>query len=335
MVGVSYELVDFRTGGPILDLPVREGASWASQLNRADALSCSVNLRDPAALALDLRAASEPKKTVLRARDDDGNTLAWGLIDDDRVWDEDSQTVELNATGIWSSLFGDAIIGPASALTTWLTDDEGVPNPALNTYAGGYSLGTIGKKIVQQRLTWPGSPTMSLPADQIGDHEENYDFVSFKRVGAALTDLTNRENGPDFAFDAARSSGGLTLVYSMRHGSESSPGIGIDVGSWSLGGDTPITGLKVTDSSSDVATAAWGSAGRGARFVHTAGCDLLAKGFPLSVVQRARRRARALARSLPRRRLRDARRPVGSQMAYGRYRDLHNVDLRRRDRQVY
>ena len=119
MAGVSYALADFRTGGPILDLPVQEGATWAAQLNRPDALSCSVDMNDPDALALDLRSSSEPKKTVLLARTDDDVVLAWGLIDS-REWDEDARTLQLTAGGVWGSYFGKTIIAPASARTAEL-----------------------------------------------------------------------------------------------------------------------------------------------------------------------------------------------------------------------
>ena len=268
MAGVSYALADFRTGGPILDLPVQEGATWAAQLNRPDALSCSVDMNDPDALALDLRSSSEPKKTVLLARTDDDVVLAWGLIDS-REWDEDARTLQLTAGGVWGSYFGKTIIAPASARTAELTvPDPGGPglvmvNPALSTSYSGLSLGTIGKRLVQQRLAWPGAPTaFVLPADEAGSAERNYAFADMKRIGAALTDLSNVEGGPDFAFDAQRAPDGLSLLYVMRHGSTAQPRIGTDVGSWPVGGLSPITGLKVTDDGSSLASAAWLAAGK-------------------------------------------------------------------------
>lgn len=261
MVGVHYTLADYRTGGPILDLPVMEGADWAALLNRPDALSCSIDMRDPAAKALDLRSATEPRKTVLRASNDDDVTLAWGLIDDDRVWDEDQRTLAISARGVWSSSFGNSIVAPAAALSADLVVDD-IANPALDTYVVGWDMGTVGKKLVAQRLAWPGSPVYSLPPDAPGNSEEEYLFTSMKRVGSALTDLTNRESGVDFAFDAARGPDGLALVYSMRHGTEASPSLGVRAFDWSLGGQTPITKLKVRDSADDLATAAWGIAGR-------------------------------------------------------------------------
>lgn len=268
MAGVSYALADFVTGGPILDLPIREGASWAAQLNRPDALSCSVDMNDPDALALDLRSSTEPKKTVLLARTDDDIVLAWGLIDS-RDWDEDERTLTLTAGGVWGSYFGKTIIAPAAARTATLIvpDAEGYPsvNPALSTAFSGLSLGTIGKRLVEQRLAWPGAPTaFVLPADEAGTAERSYSFADMKRTGAALTDLTNVENGPDFAFDAARAPDGLSLRYVMRAGTTAQPRLGTDVGSWPLGGLSPVTGLKVTDDGASLASAAWLTAGKSA-----------------------------------------------------------------------
>lgn len=261
MAGVFYGLADFVTGGPILDLPVKQGASWAAQLNRPDVLSCSVNMRDPDALALDLRAASSPKKTVMFARTSDDVILAWGLVDDDRTWDEDAHTVTLSARGIWGSWLNASIIGPAIALTAPL-EVEGKSNPALDTVLSGLSLGTMGKRLMQDRLDWPGSPAMFLPADELGDRENTYLFAQLKSIGSALTDLTNRVDGPDFGFYAERASDGLHIEYSMEAGTSANPRIGRHVGTWALGGDTSIKRLRVTDDGADIATAAWGQAGR-------------------------------------------------------------------------
>tara|TARA_B100000700_G_scaffold110520_3_gene124535 strand:- start:3864 stop:5003 length:1140 start_codon:yes stop_codon:yes gene_type:complete len=262
MPGVSYALADFVTGGPIIDLPVMEGANWAALLNRPDILSCTVDLRDIDTRSLDIRAASEPQKTILLARDDNDRILAWGLVGDDRTWDEDAQTLALSAAGVESSWLGRSIIAPASARTAPLIVN-GVPNASLNTSLTGWSLGTIGKKLVAQRLAWPGAPTpFILPADETGVHERNYAFTDFKMIGDALSDLSEVEGGPDFAFDAQRAPDGLSLVYPMRHGTAANPRLGQDRGSWSLGDQSPISGLKVTDSTDSFATAVWMASGK-------------------------------------------------------------------------
>jgi hypothetical protein len=290
MPGVSFGLADFVTGGPILDLPVMEGASWGAQLNRPDSVSCTIDMRDPDALALDLRSSSEPNKTIIFARTDSDVILAWGLIGDDgREWDEDAKTLTLSAAGIGSSWLGSCIIAPVAALTAPLitNDAEGFPqvNPALNTTIAGYSHGTIGKKLVEQRLAWPGSPSavFDLPPDEIGTRSQAWLFSSMKRIGSALDDLTKQEAGPDFAFDAARDSSGLGLRYVMRHGSEANPRIGTAAGIWSLGNDSPLIGFKATDAIAAGASAAWMTAGKqaGATLISRArNAAMIAAGYP-------------------------------------------------------
>lgn len=292
MPGVTYGLADFVTGGPILDLPVMEGASWGAQINRPDSVDCTIDMRDPDALALDLRSSSEPNKTILFARTDDDIILAWGLIGDDgRTWDEDAKTLTLTAAGIDDSWLGECIIAPATALTAPLivndVDGYPVPNPALNTTVSGFSHGTIGKRLVAQRLTWPGSPPAGsvfiLPADEPGVRSQTYLFSSMKRIGSALSDLTKQEAGPDFAFDAARGPSGLGLVYTMRHGSEANPRLGTDAGTWSLGGDSPVTGLKIADVEAAGASAGWMTAGKqsGAALISRAlNAAMIAAGYP-------------------------------------------------------
>lgn len=268
MAGVSFALADFVTGGPILDLPVMEGASWSAQLNRPDAVTCSIDLNDDDARALDLRSSSEPNKTILLARNDADNIIAWGLIPDGgRTWHEDTKVLDLSATGISSSWLGACIIAPSLALTAALTtlDPEGYPqvNPLLDTNLSGWSHGTIGKKLVEQLLAWPGAPTVfDLPPDEPGTRTESYSFAAMKSVGKALEDLTKQEVGPDFAFDAQRGPDGLGLRYVMRHGSEAEPRIGVPAGVWALGEGSPITGLDISDAVAAGASAGWMTAGK-------------------------------------------------------------------------
>lgn len=290
MPGVSYALADFVTGGPIVDLPVLEGATWAAQLNRPDSVECTVDLNDADARKLDLRSAAEPKKTVLLARATDTDIiLAWGLLNP-RKWNEDAKTLGLSATGVRSSWLGSSLVAPPAARTAALTvpDAEGDPvvNPALDTTIANLSLGSRGKRLVEQRLAWPGAPSAAfiLPADEVvAGTTDTWLFSSFKSVDAALNDLSNRENGPDFAFDATRAPDKLKLLYVMRHGTAAQPRIGTVAGNWGLGGDSPITGLEVTDNGDDMATASWGSAGRtagSALMSRSLNDALLAAGYP-------------------------------------------------------
>lgn len=278
MVGVHFALADFVTGGPIVDLPVMKGATWASQINRADALSCTVNLRDAETLALDLRAATEPNKTVLLARNDVGRILAWGIIGPSRKWSENAQQLVISAAGVEESYFGKTLVGPAAARTASLViTEEGVrvPNPLLNfVFADetldfgilfpSMTLGSIGRSLVAQRLTWPGSPTVFvLPAVVTGDHDRTYEFADMQTVGEALLELTNSEDGPDFAFRAEYSGDGRTLIYRMLHGTEAVPALGQYAGAWAIGGSlSPISNLEIEDDIGDFATASWATGGK-------------------------------------------------------------------------
>lgn len=295
---VDYEIADFVTGETFGVLPIKKGAEWTTQLNRPDQLSCTVDMRSREARGLDLSSAAEGRKTVLRARtvsDDperDDLTVAWGLLDDQRPWNEDTRTLKLSAKGVESSWLGMSLIGPATALTLPLIvkDDDGLnaPNPALDTHYAGLELGTIAKRLVEQRLTWPGSPAarFTLPADRTApadeDHQRDYLFAQLKYVGEALQNLTEVENGPDIAFDCWRAADGR-LAYGMRVGTDANPRIGADVGIWALGPASPISGLEYIDDSVDVATTAWGSAGRTMGDVllsRVRNADMIADGYP-------------------------------------------------------
>lgn len=274
---VIYGLADFVTGGPIVDLPVMKGASWSALLNRSDSLECTIDLRDEYAISLDLRSASEPKKTILLARTEEDVILAWGLVKS-RRWNEDAKTMTITAIGIWDEWLGNCLVAPAAALTAPLItkDAEGynVVNPALSTAFNNLSYGTMGKRLVQQRLAWPGAPTIfDLPPDEVATYVKSYDFADVKTIGAALTDLSNLENGPDFAFDASRASDGLSLRIAMRHGSRTRPRIGTAAGFWSLAEGSPITDLDILDSGEELAATAWMFAGR------TAGSVLVSRGY--------------------------------------------------------
>lgn len=257
---VSFGLADFKTGSRILTLPVLEGASWAAMLNRPDTLSCSIDMRDPDVLALDIPSSTAPKKTVLFAEAPNGRILAWGRIGG-RKWDDDARTLEIRAGGAWS-YFDERIIAPAAAATaTDIILPDGSVNTAYDTTLSGLTLGSIGKRLVEQALAWPGAPeAFILPADVAGTRTDTWRLVDYKRVGAALSDLTKREDGPDFAFDAQRTTDDLGLEYPMRVGE---PLLGTEVGSWPLGGPEPVvTGFELDEDGAGLSTHVWMQSGR-------------------------------------------------------------------------
>lgn len=262
MPGIRFALSDFVTGGPLLDVPINEGASWATVLNKADSVSCDIDMRDLDTQDLDIISAATPKKAVLSAITEDNFVLGWGVLSE-HEWSDDDSRLDLTGSGFWQYLDENAIM-PASARTATLVMPDGSINPALDTLINDVSLGTVGKRLVQQLLSWPGTPAMTYQADEVvTGRTAPYTFASFKRIAAALNDLVKREKGPDFAFDAAIAANGLDLAYSMRFGTEAKPQLGEYKGSWSVGGeDSPVKGLKVTVIGDDVATSGWMNGGK-------------------------------------------------------------------------
>lgn len=260
MAGVTYGLADFVTGRYLADLPVMSGASWSRTLNKADALSCRLDLRDSDVRALDVRSVTAPKKTVLLASTEDNIVIAWGVISG-RDWNDTDKTLGLRASGGWQ-YFNQRIIAPVAARTANLVNTDGKANTALDTVFAGRSLAFIARELVRQATAWPGSPTFLLPTVGAGDNDRTYKFIDYKSVGAALADITNLDEGVDIAFDARRYDGptGPMLEYEMRTGS---PYLGVPVGSWPVGGPaSPVTGLNVDDEGADIATAGWMTGGK-------------------------------------------------------------------------
>ncbi|MCU1617799.1 MAG: hypothetical protein JWO98_5339 [Frankiales bacterium] len=266
MTGVNYRIADFKTGGLILDLPVLEGSSWSTTLDKADQITAVIDLRDPDVQALDIGSTTTPDKTVIFAETDDGAILAIGLVPD-RTWDDDARQVSIDCAGLWS--YPDArVIAPVAARTTPLVNSDGSPNTALDTTITDVGPGTRGKRLMQLILGWPGATALpfDLPDDDVlpaGSSSVAYSLLDLKTVGSALTDITAQESGVDFAFDAHYDSTGIALRYVMRAGTAASPLLGTYVGVWSEGAaESDVYGLKVKDDGKGIATAVWMTAGK-------------------------------------------------------------------------
>ena len=230
-------------------------------LNKPDELSCDVDMRDADVQRLDIPSATELKKTVLFAETDSGVILAWGVISS-RTWDDDARKLHIEASGA-GQYFNQRIIAPPAAATGQIIANDGTVASTFDTNINDVTLGSIGVALVAQALSWAGSPTAYvLPAaiPEVGRLSGAYRLVDYKRVGQALSDLSKRVGGPDFAFDARRDGTGLSLQYVMRAGA---PFLGSWVGSWVAGApESPVTNLKVTDDGISLATHIWMQAGR-------------------------------------------------------------------------
>lgn len=254
---VRYILADFLTGSTITELPVKEDATWALALNKADALSCSIDFRDEGVRALDPRSITEPEKTVVLAVTDDDIVLAWGVIDPKRSGNDSDKELALNASGAWA--YWDRCLIGTSAMRTTPFIVNNAPNTTLDRTFSSLDLATIGKRLMQDRLGWPGA-TMPFTffADRSGSRSMSYSVAELKTIGSGLTDLNQRDNGPDFDFTATLNSNGLGYSFPVRAGTEANPFLGSFVGSWSTAGEaSPISDLTWDDDFADFATAAW------------------------------------------------------------------------------
>lgn len=281
---VSFHTVEFTTGKPIADLPIMEGASWATMLNKPDSLSCELDLRDDDVRALEIDAVTEPKRVLLYARSPFGEVLGFGLISDTDK-SEDGSKLSVNASGFWQYM-NRRVIAPPAARTGQLVLANGTPNPAMDTTLSNLSLGSIGKRLVAQAMSWPGASgiPMVYPPDQVEDRVgRTYLLSSLKTVGSALADLTGNENGPDFAFDAVLGSDDR-LTYVMRHGSTASPKLGLERGSWNVGGEAgEVVGFHEFLDGVDLSTMIWGTSGKTAGkalFARAENAQLIADGYP-------------------------------------------------------
>lgn len=257
-MAINYQAFNFVTGKVIADLPVMPGASWSLALNKADTLEVKLNLKDPSTLALDPVNLTEPRKTCIVASTDDGVPIAWGRIDPKRSLDDTTRVLTLPVTGAWS-YWDNCIIGSVSARTTAIISG-GSANPGLNTTVAGVSLATIGSRLMQQRLEWPGAimPFSFPAAEAVAGATETYPFINYKTIGSALTDLTQRVNGPDFDFPAVYSSDMSGLSYPVRAGTLAAPQLGTYLGVWSASqAGSPVDDLGIDDDFADFATAVW------------------------------------------------------------------------------
>lgn len=288
-MAINYQAFNFVTGAVLADLPVMSGASWSLALNKADSLEVKLNLKDPRTRALDPVNLTEPRKTGIVASSDNGVPIAWGRIDPKRSFDDTTRVLTLPVAGAWS-YWDNCIIGTTAARTSAIVSG-GTANPALDVTVAGVSLATVGKRLMQQRLAWPGGTTIpfTFPADEaLSGATETYPFINYKTIGSALTDLTQRNNGPDFDFTAVYNASMSALSYPLRTGTNNVPQLGNYLGAWYAGQHgAQLDDLDIDDDFSDFATAIWmssqGQDVRGnsitlaARFLND---TLIAAGYP-------------------------------------------------------
>lgn len=249
---------DLLTGRRILDVPFTK-ADWAVELNAAGTVRCTVDLRDADVEALDMRNAATLGKTFLGAVEDGVLVEAGPLWS--REYDQADGTLTLVAKGLWSYFdrrtllpdIGDLpVIDPATGESAAYADSSW----------SGLHLGTIGKRIVQQSMTWPGADLpIVFEADKVGDHERNYAGADLSIIGDMLTNLSNVQGGPDIQFLPQWSSDRLGVQWLYRSGDPRIYSMTDHIIDASVPG-SPVKKLDVEESGDALAALGWCSGGR-------------------------------------------------------------------------
>jgi len=194
----SFYFFDTLTGNLLDDFEVNS-ASWQDRVNEAETIDVTLKLDDRKNRGKNLRSLATEWKTSI-AVEEHGRLYGGPILPHN--YSRKDRTLKLKAVGI-QGYFDQFPIMPAAGETAPLTlPGDGKPNPALDTHISGWSLGTIGKLLVQQAMSWPGANLpIVLPANVVGAHERNYDFIDMKTVGSALSDLSGVIGGPDMRFE--------------------------------------------------------------------------------------------------------------------------------------
>lgn len=275
-----------KDGRKLVPLPTTK-AGWTLTTNADESVTCTIPARDPNVKRLDAWGNTELARNGLYA-EIDGEPIAGGPIWK-RRYSAKEGTIALTAGGP-RSYWNKRVAIPATALTTPLIDPvTGDPNPSLDTALEGLSYGTIAKRYIQLAQLWPnGSIPMVLPPDIAGTRKREVKAIDLKRVGKLITDLSNVENGPDFAFRIRRSPDGLGVYWEMQHGTEAVPRLGsTDAANtkWTVG--APRSGafnLSIDEDGSGLASRSWFTGGGSAdKVIVAAGYDpaLIDLGYPL------------------------------------------------------
>jgi len=278
---------DMLSGRNIVPLPATEG-SWTVTTNADESITCTIPARDPNVRRLQVWANTPLARSGLLA-EIDGMPVAAGPIWK-RKYDTKAGAISLTAGGLWS-YWNRRLLLPVTARTAPLVNlTTGDPDASLDVNVTGFSYGTMAKKWIQLAQLWPnGAVPMQFPADEVGTRVKPVAAIDLKMVGKMIEDLSNLENGPDFAFRPRRSLDGLGIYWEFQHGSATVPRLGSTDATntkWTYG--APLGGaafdLKVGEDATDVATEAWLSGGASGDKVVIARAEsaaLLADGFPL------------------------------------------------------
>ena len=251
---------DLLTGRRILDVPF-VSADWSVELNAPGAVKCTVDLRDPDVQSLDMRNAATPGKSFLAAVVD-GVVVEAGPIWA-RSYDRATGELTLNARGLWS-YFDHRTLLPDLGVQPVVDPVTGESAAYANSAWSGLSLGTIGKRIVEQSMTWPGGDLpIVFEADKAGANERNYVGAELPVIGQMLQNLTEVDDGPDIEFRPRWSTDRLGVEWLYRSGDPRIASSSVMLLDTTVP-SSPVKDLTVDDSAARMGSLGWCSGGRSA-----------------------------------------------------------------------
>lgn len=180
-------------------------------------------------------------------------------------FDRDDGTLKVTARGFRHMLAGVPVLPPppdslGDTAADWLSPG-GLPATGFDTNISGVDHGTIGARLVQQACLWPGWTDIPIRfhPDRPGTRQQSYTAVERKKVGAALADLSNQENGPDIRIRLERT-GSDSFGWVYESGTETQPRLQGEVPlSWE---PNDVAGVGVQVDPSRMGSVAWAAAGR-------------------------------------------------------------------------
>jgi hypothetical protein len=276
----SWFIFDTLSGRTLQEFTPQSG-TWSERGNEAEQISVTIPLSDPDLAGMDWRnLATEWKSSI--AVEEHGRFYGGPILPHD--WANNKLELNLTARGIWT-YFDHRHVLPSSAATQSLVLSSGMPNTALDTNLSGLDLGTIVKRLVQRACAWSGAalPIIYMP-DRAGTRGKTYAALDFKKVGSAITDITNLVGGPDVRFRLVRD--GLYFSWMLETGTENEPRLqSPSIFDWDFGAeDLAADELTVKTDPSYMADIAWATGGRNAdvSLVSRASTTKLrAAGYPL------------------------------------------------------
>ncbi len=197
MAAWTYLAADLRTGQVLDELPLR-GVSFGSVLNGVGDFTGTLDLASASARDIpmaDLRAATEPQRTLLLV--DRDSVLLWAGIIWARAGKGSDRARQLSALEVWS-YFRRRINVAALDFT-------------------GVDQGTIIKTVVDLAQAAPGGNIgVNVPApDPSVARDRHYAATDLKGVADLVEQMTQVEQGPDFAVDVAYVNDTPTLTFRL------------------------------------------------------------------------------------------------------------------------